>query len=1550
MLFIALSLLGAVSYYLLPVQLLPNLVLPQLQIFLSMPSATPEEVEEKLVIPVEGAVASVEGIESIHSSIYSGRADIAVAFEFGTDMRHAYLKLEQQVSVLRKEIPEQAFVQVVRYDTADMNSVLMQLVVGGPGDLDRLRNIAREDIVPALESIDGIVNVALFGGKEYAVEVIVDEDKCEAFGIPVSEVGRAIAAANRRTEYLGDITEHNKKYFVSLTGRFASVVALRELPIGTSRRVLLKDVAEVDFGRKDADTLSRVDGNQAAMLVLRKDSTANMLRVAAKVYREIDKLNRELKDRDIQIKIIADTAETVGDSIRRVEQLALFGVALALGLLLQFVKRLRTVSVIVIAIPVSLLITFNLMYALDLSINLLSLLGFAFAIGLLVDNSVVVIENTFRHAARARDGIAAAIQGTKEVAMPIVAMTSTSIVAFLPVFFLVNNEFRLIMEEFVYSIGTPLIVSVFVSLTLVPMLAARTIDRRVASERKHNRITEIYMALLKVALRHRGFTLVMTVVLFFFSLIICLPLSFFSAQSATAAENIKYEINFRRGTPIESASRLTAKLEELGRALPDVKLIHSTIDEQRATVTIEFLDPEDRTTDLDIGAMSRQIEEQVAAIEGLGRDRVWDARKGRPGGERPNQDSMQVLNASGGPERIELRGEDAEVLEKIALQVKQRLTRSFEDYMRPPRVSTEAGGPELEIRGMRGVLARWGLTMSDMANVIWFTRPHGDEQLVPFATGEEDIDILVRMKDAEERTIGDLEGMRLPTPDGHYLALSEVASFKVGEASKRILRRNQQHEMNVEYSFNEEITRSATRLKALQAQVDEVVASMVLPQGYTFEIVHEENEDASMRWTMIAAIVCVFLLLAGLFEDLVTPLCIMATFPLAIIGVLWGLVITQTSFTDYMVWVGLIMLVGIVVNDAILTLGQTRSLRQKGYGLTRAVVEGGRNRLRPIIMTTATTVLAMLPLAIRSGGDSELWPPFAITVIFGLLAATFFTLVFIPALYLSLKDIGAWLMSVGLLGLAIAMGATVTLVYFGFMRAGWVESLVWRTVLAPTAFVSVVALIWIVLRTVRVVRHVNVFENEEIRLSIRNLTKTYGSDGPFARDWKVKRRREAGMRERGESRVNKRHLREDLIWKVTLYGLIGYFHFYFDNPFWLFVTGCATWAALYDLIKTIGTLVEGDAFLDLDLHPSRWRRFVWRSGLRLPTLALAGYFYWRLQSQLWLAIFFAVVALALHSLNEVAAQSRRDGVDERLRRGLRARLKRVALRIPIIAGVRPQVNALSQVNLDIGKGVFGLLGPNGAGKTTLMRMLGNIYEPTCGCIEINGRNTRRFRSDVQPIIGYLPQHFGLYQHFSVWEYLSYFALLNEIFDTGERESLVEKVIQEVHLEDRKHDKIGSLSGGMKQRVGIAQTLLHLPKIIVVDEPTAGLDPLERISLRNLLAELGRDRIVVLSTHIIEDVMSTCHDLAVLSEGKVVFRGSPQELLDTAEGRVRESLVDPVDLRELTDKANVISQVVEENGIQVRFVVRDGGKELGKSVEPTLEDAYVNLLQTQRVRA
>jgi ABC-type multidrug transport system ATPase subunit/preprotein translocase subunit SecF len=908
---------------------------------------------------------------------------------------------------------------------------------------------------------------------------------------------------------------------------------------------------------------------------------------------------------------------------------------------------------------------------------------------------------------------------------------------------------------------------------------------------------------------------------------------------------------------------------------------------------------------------------------------------------------MEAFGGGGSSDRIELRGENPEVLDLLARQIKQRLERAFENEIQYISYYSPPGDPELEVRSRPQMLSQWQLTMQDMSSVVWMTRRGGDEQLVPFRNQDQDINILIRTKDSKSRSIEDLERMRIRTPEAQYVELAELAEIKIAESSRRITRTNQQHEISLRFRLNRQVVRSSSRLEIVEDQIDEVLAAVQLPPGYTMKIVHRDDEqDNSMRWAMIASVVCVFLFLAALFEDIGTPICVMATFPMALIGALWGFVITQTNpATEQMVWIGLLMLVGIVVNDAILSLGQARHLMTLGYDRTRAVLEGGRNRFRPVMMTTATTVLGMLPLAIRRGGENEMWPPFAITVIFGLLASTVFTLGFVPALYLSLGDITKWLKSLRIWGLTIAAGSTAAFVYFGLMRAGWVEGWIWRIILTPTLFFTFCTIIWIAIRSVTYVKHKSIFQDEDLHITIRNLTKHYGSDGPLVRDLKFKERREASAIKRGEPIVVKSHIREDFIWKIPAYALILYFHNYFEFELWRFFIGCVSWLALYDFIIQCGKLVEGSNYLALNQLPSRVRRFFWKSCERIPTILLAVYIYLDLNAQLWVAILLLILGLALQWIRDIALESRRSGIPPETGHSIAGKLKGLALRIPIIAGVKPQVHALTGVNLEIGKGMFGLLGPNGAGKTTLMRILCNIYEPNHGCIEINGRNTKNLRGDVQPILGYLPQHFGLYENFTVYEYLTYYAMLNDIFDKKECDKLTDKVIHDVNLEDRKDSKISSLSGGMRQRVGIAQTLIHLPKIIVVDEPTAGLDPIERIRFRNLLAELSKDRIVIFSTHITEDVMSACHQLAVLKEGRVVVTGTPEELVDVADGKVHEVVIEPAKIGELMEEVHIISQVTEEGGIRVRYVETEEHEIESEIVEPTLEDAYIYLLRT-----
>jgi ABC-type multidrug transport system ATPase subunit len=332
-----------------------------------------------------------------------------------------------------------------------------------------------------------------------------------------------------------------------------------------------------------------------------------------------------------------------------------------------------------------------------------------------------------------------------------------------------------------------------------------------------------------------------------------------------------------------------------------------------------------------------------------------------------------------------------------------------------------------------------------------------------------------------------------------------------------------------------------------------------------------------------------------------------------------------------------------------------------------------------------------------------------------------------------------------------------------------------------------------------------------------------------------------------------------------------------------------------------------------------------------------------------LTVIFVIVAFLLYRLYLIGRKIERGEINAELPAGRLRKIKRgiysLVKLVPVIRPPRPTVVALQGVDLEIEQGMFGLLGPNGAGKTTLMRSIVGVLEPDRGSVKINGRDLAEHRNIFHGAIGYLPQDFGLYENMTPFEYLNYHATVNGIYDVQKRHELIHRLLEGVGLEDRKHSKIKTFSGGMKQRVGIAQTLLHLPKIIVVDEPTAGLDPRERIRFRNLLSELAKDRIVIFSTHVVEDISSTCHDLAVLDRGKVVYRGSPAEMEQRARGKVFEAVVPETEFANWREKLNVVQHSKTDAGVRMRFISEKPVDGLAaESAEPTLEDAYVLLLE------
>lgn len=586
----------------------------------------------------------------------------------------------------------------------------------------------------------------------------------------------------------------------------------------------------------------------------------------------------------------------------------------------------------------------------------------------------------------------------------------------------------------------------------------------------------------------------------------------------------------------------------------------------------------------------------------------------------------------------------------------------------------------------------------------------------------------------------------------------------------------------------------------------------------------------------------------------------------------------------------------------------------------------------------------MLPLAM---GDAEyvsaIGAPFAIVVIGGLALSTLLTLVFIPTFYSGLENAIQWFKEQTLrirITMMILMAVSFVLIYFN------VDSGLWQMLDLIIAIILIPGSTWFVLNSLRKARTRLIGEQDTIGIRIQNLVKIYDRESRFSREWESgkKIRRRAGL----EKQYHTLREFDYLIWQIPGLAFLLYFSFiYLNSAFWSLILSVAIAQLALSMWKPFGFLLNFRAEKtgkERPLKIFRWVQFFlfWI----LPGIEIM--LVWKVAGTIGLVLAFGVLwylALAISVTSRKLYQEkvnidRITGRFGTLRRGT----LRLVKQIPVIGKQHQPFKALNGVSLEIGTGMFGLLGPNGAGKSTMMRIICGILEQSYGKIWINGIDTQEKREELQGLIGYLPQEFGTYENMPAQDFLDYQAILKGLTDEKERKDRIEYVLKAVHMWEKRADKIGSYSGGMKQRIGIAQILLHLPKILVVDEPTAGLDPRERIRFRNLLVELSRERIVIFSTHIIEDISSSCNQVAVINRGRVKYHGTPMDMVHLAKNMVWQFDLSIAEFDKMENKQLVTHHMRQGDLIRVRFLSKQKPAENAVMASPILEDAYLCLIK------
>lgn len=1551
MIFIGLSLLGYISYNRLPIELLPNAELPMLFVQIASATATsPQYLEQQGVIPVEGAIGTLEGVEEIDSRINGNRAFIQVSFKQGVRFKYVFLKLQQKIDAVKMTLPEDLFVNVSKIDLQQLTNQFLELQVRGSGGTDRLRTITEQEIRPAFENLNGIASINVFGGQQKNLEILLDKPACEPHGITAETVRSKLNQNSGNRTLAGYLYEGKQRYFIRTASEYTELKDIENIVMAPGP-ILLKDVAKISFGVDEGTSISRVNGKDAISMTATKASQANIIDLSHRCQDLIAQLNEELKSKDVEVVIQQNLADNMEENIGQIINLALIGGLLAVLVLWIFLKNIGLISIIAVSIPVSVLAAFNLFYGADISINSLTLIGMALAVGMLLDNSIVVLENIYRLVSEGNSVKEAASKGVKGVAKAILAATLTTATVFLPFIFFGNYLLNIIGKNIGVSIISTLMMSLLVALLLIPVLAALMLGRKSGEQKSvfnltnvKTRTERIYMVFLKSCLRNPARTIIGGLLLFFITTFAVLAISVDSLEEVET-DQIDIFVNMAKGSTLESTDKVVREVEAKLEDIAEKEDVSSRIQEEEGVVSVKLKKDFKEIDGRSFNEIRDLIEDKTRRIGGgeisLTQQSSGGGFGGGGGGDVGGMGALGALMGFGSnQERIIIKGEDYSLMQRVAQELLYYVQNA--DETRRASLSTRGNRPEALLAFDPLTMARNGITPE---NIVLALRDFGQESPsgVNFKYGNEDYNIIIRESETQEsgfqaKTMDDLRELEVRDQQGGLHKMKDISSIRTAQGYDDIRRINQQKQIELTYSPSRQAEQSKELLDAYKEGIGELIANYPLPPGIAIEMISAQDQLKDFKPLVLAALLLIFIILASVFESLSAPFVLGFSVPLAATGALLGLAITGHSLMNANSLTGFLILLGVIVNNGIIMIDYVNALRRKGYRRTRALMTAGLHRLRPILITAITTIVAMIPLALGTAEYvSVIGAPFAITVIGGLALGTALTLILIPTVYMGLENAIEWFKSlpwwVKLMNIGLFAGGCA-LVYFR------VDSTLWQ-------LVNVILMVFLIPGVTYFIQESLKRASEEIipkdvlpHIKIQNLVKVYNRPGRFSREWSG-----SGLGEFEDYSFQWRAVIKDLIWQIPLLVFLTWFCFdYLESGFWMLVIAIS----IYLLILDIWTPFA----IAIGRIKGKWKKRIfslinnviyWVSPLILLVQLNSKWDGWGFAFTwgiLWYLFLIIKRSSAYYYKNELKV--------ERLKGRLRRFYYRTILSIPFVGKRELPFTANKGISLDIGVGMYGLLGPNGAGKSTLMRIISGIFEQSYGKIWINGIDTQEKREELQGLIGYLPQAFGSYENMSAWNYLDYQAILKGINNNVERKKRLEYVLGAVNMLDRKDEKIGSFSGGMKQRIGIAQILLHLPRILIVDEPTAGLDPRERIRFRNLLVQLSRERIVLFSTHIIEDIASSCNQLAVIDKGELKYQGSPLEMVHLADGLIWEYLIPAEEFGHADDEQVIVNHIREGEKIRVRCIAQQQPFETAYQVEPVLEDAYLCLLKNIQV--
>ncbi|NQT90616.1 MAG: efflux RND transporter permease subunit [Candidatus Omnitrophica bacterium] len=1008
MVFLGILIIGTIALTRLPIELLPNFSFGDISIFVDIRGGIPpEEVEEQVSKPIEDSVSTVSHLRSIISISEEGRSRVVMRFEPGINMDYALLEVREKFSRIKNQLPKQIEKPVIaKFEQQDV-PILIIAATGLGYTPEMLRRIVDDEIKDRILRVNGVANVDIGGGRERKILVEVDQRKLQAYRLPIGKVINALNYSNVDL-LLGGYDKGKNKYLIRVLGGFDDMEDIENVGIMAtpSKSIIrVKDVAVVKDSFLEAQSYSRVNVLPVVSLYIQKETEANTVEVIKQVQEVEKKLTTEILDKRIRLIETYNQAGVIEQAIDGVKRTLMWGAFLAILVLWVFLRDIRSTFIIAISIPISVIATFMCMFFLKITLNVMTLSGLAIGVGMLVDNSVVVLENIHRLREKAIKGTKVVIQGAQEMILAIIAATITTVVVFLPIVF-VSKDIRILYMGLALTVAFSLISSLFVSLSIVPMLSAhlpllqwRLFRRKEtpvkpakAMSKKFqkpliDRLRMRYRRTLIGALRSRYLIFAISMVMFVAAIYVLCAVVEKEFVGATEQQDFTIFVELPTGAKLDISDQAVAGMEKILETIPEVKQFSSRIEKWSSKIYVKLV------------PLAQRARSTNEIIEDL-RVRVEDVeRKYREAfiyfEEAQEVETNEII--------LEIFGYNYNTLNEIAISMLTRMQTipGLVDL----KIRWRKGRPEWRLKVNRQKAALYGFSVDDIANVV-HAQMRGLRATL-FHTDAKQVEVIARLQEKDRRTLDQLRKLTLTKPDGTRIYLEQVVDFEPGLGPSKIWRKNKSRMIQVSANRGRHAFGTAAN------KITEALKGLKLPKDYYFDfgenywrMIRNQKEFLAL-WPpgiLWIVIVLIYLVLASLFESYTQPLIIMITVPLAAIGVAVALLVSKKTI-NIGVLMGSIMLGGIVVNNAIILIDYANRLSKNGYGPFRAIVTSGIARLRPIMMTTCTTLLGLLPMAIDKSEQANLWSPLAITVMGGLISSTILTLFIVPSTYLIFHDI-----------------------------------------------------------------------------------------------------------------------------------------------------------------------------------------------------------------------------------------------------------------------------------------------------------------------------------------------------------------------------------------------------------------------------------------------------------------------------------------------------------------------------------------------------------------